>query len=707
MIANISQKIKFTPSIQIILGAISLLLLALEVYLYTLPTVSTLAFLVYILVAGHALGTRISGKKGLQWLCGITILLSTISLIGVLAYYPYKITPEISLLSLILPLLFLFKKKKTVVTEKEVRETRKKSIFIYVFFALELFLLGMILSARSGELMPSPWLAFSPWFFIVFAISTSTFLYLLKKKVSAPVLLLGTLVHFFIIYSIAAIVYKLGFGFDGFIHRATETWILHNGFINPKEPFYIGQYGFVVTLSRLTGISVNYIDIFLLPVLASISIPAFIYTILPRAWKILKHTALGLSFLVPFVFYVSFNLTTPHNLVLLLMLLTSISLIGYFYRVAPYLLPITLALTASATHPLLGAPLMLIVIAGILFRKFESKKVIISGSLLLIILLACIPVFMFSLQLLLSGYPVPQLVNPFTHLDAFIELFKRPFWYKAQSVWYLEILYFWQLCITPFTLILSLIGWIKLRKQNAVATLLIVSAIGLTFSSFLLRSWVVFPNVASHEQGNYPMRLLVGAMILLIPLAMYGGYSLAKTKLQILQNYLKINVHSVYILASVKIGVLLTLSLYFAYPQYNGKVFFPGYNVTDYDYKAVQWIHDQNITNDYVVLSTILTSVAALSEFSFASHFQTKDGELFYYSIPSGGPLYKFYEEMLYEGQKRKTINDVFTLTNAHKVYFVVSWYWKDSNKIVESAKKTADSWYSIDDRMWIFEYKR
>jgi hypothetical protein len=60
---------------------------------------------------------------------------------------------------------------------------------------------------------------------------------------------------------------------------------------------------------------------------------------------------------------------------------------------------------------------------------------------------------------------------------------------------------------------------------------------------------------------------------------------------------------------------------------------------------------------------------------------------------------------MLYQGQKRTTIDKVFELTKTNKVYFVVSWYWKNSDKIVEGAKKTADSWQSIDNKMWVFEY--
>jgi hypothetical protein len=85
---------------------------------------------------------------------------------------------------------------------------------------------------------------------------------------------------------VAAILYKLGFGFDAFVHRATEIWIQNHSFISPKTPYYIGQYSFVVWLSNLTKISIFYIDIYLVPVLAAITLPITITKTLKAAWAI-------------------------------------------------------------------------------------------------------------------------------------------------------------------------------------------------------------------------------------------------------------------------------------------------------------------------------------------------------------------------------------------------------------------------------------
>ena len=113
-------------------------------------------------------------------------------------------------------------------------------------------------------------------------------------------------------------------------------------------------------------------------------------------------------------------------------------------------------------------------------------------------------------------------------------------------------------------------------------------------------------------------------------------------------------------------------------------------------------------TYDYIVLSNQLTSAAALTEYSFAKYFNTEKGELFYYAIPTGGPLYQEYGHMLYEGQKRTYMETAMDLVGVQTAYFVVSEYWANADDIIEGAKQTADSWHVIDDgKIWIFVYKR
>lgn len=148
------------------------------------------------------------------------------------------------------------------------------------------------------------------------------------------------------------------------------------------------------------------------------------------------------------------------------------------------------------------------------------------------------------------------------------------------------------------------------------------------------------------------------------------------------------------------------ISLYLSYPQRNIKARFPGLNVTDNDFKAVEWIHNRHNQYDYIVLSNQLVSAAALTNYSFAKYFSSPYGEIFYYSVPTGGLLYKQYGKMLYEGQKREYMIEAMNLVNVKKSYFIVNSYWANADKIIEGAKKTANAWLIIDGgKVWIFEY--
>ena len=95
MIAKLSEKFNTRTLVLTISGFLMLG----EAYAYNFPAISTIAFLVYILTLGKAIGERISEKKDIQWWTGIAITLSTISLVGVIAYYPYRLTTEFSMLA--------------------------------------------------------------------------------------------------------------------------------------------------------------------------------------------------------------------------------------------------------------------------------------------------------------------------------------------------------------------------------------------------------------------------------------------------------------------------------------------------------------------------------------------------------------------------------------------------------------------------------
>jgi len=711
MIAEIHKKLnqvaKNTPQLIALMSSIMIG----EIYIYNLSFISLGAYIAYTYIVGGAIGRHLVNDTIKQYTLGIVITLSITSLTGTGMYYIFGLSPLGSLISLLSPIAYLayvkktqqHKQQKTIIHPYHTTTTDK--VLIYILCSTQVILILSLIHARNAELMPSPWQALSPWFFILFACTTALIILLgLRSAISHKIMLGITSVHLFIIYSVAAIVYRLGYGFDGFIHRVAENIILTNGQIAPIEPFYIGQYNLVVTLSRATNLSIHTIDIYLVPILASLAIPAIVYLIFSKIVPTSSTRVLTLSLVIPFLFFIPFHLTTPHNLTLLCTLITALLLYGYTQKNIPFIAPLSVSLVALATHPLLGAPLTILTLAARVYKHANTKKRRTFILFTIILALTFTPTLLFSIRMFLANFNFQEIAYTLIpNIPKFIELFERPFWFqKGRTLWHLDILYIWQATIIPLSIILALVGAWYQRKM--IATKLLCSgACGLFLGAILLRSALVFPGVSSHEQGGYPMRLLVGAIILVTPLIIYAVYHITTHLYNKIKKYnTPSQISTVFALTA---GAMLMSSLYLSYPQHNQKVRFPGYNITEYDKKTVQWIHEQHETYDYVVLSTIITAVSALNEYGFAHYFTTPKEEVFYYSIPSGGTLYLNYLDMLYEEDKRATIDYVFELTQASKVYVVVSWYWGGATEIIEAIKHTADNYHTIDDKMWIFEY--
>ncbi len=588
------------------------------------------------------------------------------------AYYAYGITAPVSWGIFAVLVVFggwLFQKRPT--GNKEEQTVQKNSSFFFLLSILsiiiDLTLITILVANRTDGLLPSPWQTLEPWFFLLFALGSACVFFTKNPLIMA--------LHFFVMLSVAPILYQLGFGFDAFVHRATESWIYVHGFILPKTPYYIGQYSVITFLAHMTRIPLFYLDVFLVPALAALTLPA---TVLATGRKPFVF------WLIPFIPFLSLHLTTPHNLVILYALLIVFTSSPKENRAVPIHVPILLALAALATHPLLGAPLVVFV-AGSLFKHRLNQLFTCLG-------MAFVTPILFFLNNLRVGAEFPHFANPITQFPAFIALLARPYWYLKHAPLRFEVLYAWQWLIVPIVLGLALYGLFRKKEYSFLS-----GALGLISSAWLLTSWFVFPDVISYEQGDYPLRLLKASIVFLLPLAMTGLNQILST----------LNAKRVTLFAAIA-ALLLMLSLYFSYPQRNIKARFPGYNVTASDFRAVEWIHGRHSEYDYIVLSNQLVSAAALTNYSFAKYYETKKWPLFYYALPTGGELYAYYGKMIYEGQKREYMEEAMALAGVDTAYFVVNSYWANSEKIIDGAKKTADSFESFDGgAVWVFVYHR
>jgi hypothetical protein len=304
----------------------------------------------------------------------------------------------------------------------------------------------------------------------------------------------------------------------------------------------------------------------------------------------------------------------------------------------------------------------------------------------------------------LLGLGFPTLNTSLGDAGHFFSLFKRPYWFAKSSPFVFELLYAWSRIIVPAAVLLSCVGFF-IKKEKITSLFFASTALALLLSAWLLRSWIVFPDVASYEQGDFPLRLVKMSMLFLMPFAMYAVADAMRRVAHIKQKNISYAIRACFVVGAT---IILTLSLYLSYPQHNPKARFPGLNVTASDFHAVEWIHAQHETNDYIVLANQLVSAAALTKYSFIQYFDTPSGPLFYYSVPTGGPLYKAYGRMLYEEQKREYMEATMELAGVDTAYFVVNSYWGNSRAIIEGAKQSADAWQNIDDdAIWIFIYKK
>lgn len=664
----------------------------------------SIVFLLYVFLLSKKIILLLDKEQKLNIFWGILILLSLLSLLNTSFYYFYEINNFTTFVIFLIPSIIFFIKDNNFLERKNKNFTQ--TLLTLSFLILESSLFFTLIKNRSDELISSPWQFVNYKFFLLYFITTAVLIYICLKSKNIKQNIFLTSLHLFFSYSITSILYKIGYGFDGFIHRATEIWIYENGFILPKELFYIGQYGFVVWLAKLTALPIKYIDIYLVPLLSSFSLTYIIYYTLNKVFEFPKNIALNFVWLIPFVFYFSFHLTTPYNLVLLLNILVIFTTITYGQNKIKLIIPLLLSLVAITTHPLTGLTIFVYFILNVILKNIKNKKIHLSLISLTSLIIVFAPILMFSVRLFLSQNPLPTIIHPLKNFHLFLELFKRPYWYQANTPLVFEILYTWQIAITVVVIFLAIFGFIKKKQKTIFEYLLAIFSLSLVGSSFVITSLFSFRNTVILEQGNYSIRLLTSAIIFLLPFSIYGLYFLGKIIFAFLSKYIKTKFLIIFFILSS--SFFLTASLYLQYPQNNPKVVQPGFNATIYDYEAVRYIHNQNENYNYLVLANIITGVSALTEYPFAKYFSTEQGEIFYYSMPHSSPTYKIYQDMLYRGQKRESAIEAMDLVGVDKIYFVVNWYWSKFDNIVEGAKKTADDYHVIgDNKIYIFEYER
>ena len=631
---------------------------------------------VFLFFFGHLLHERLA--------LGIATLLASVSILGAIAYYLFELTPLASLIIIFLVILAVpFLQHRDSAFPKLPNFLISKSVTILPATILFIATVSLLLNTQILTPVRSPWLVIPPVFFLV------VFLFSLFTVASRSKLLFVAL--FFLTISVALFVYPLGYGFDSFIHQATEQHIVENGTITPKPLYYVGQYAIIVIATNLFSIPVDVSDSFLLPLLATLLLAPIILISFKRINSAGRgNTAFGVFaiFLIPLS---SFIVTTPQSLAnfwVLLVILSSLIPGRNF-------LPSLFTIAAIVTHPLSGIPAMLFLLIS---RSVKQDKSCYRSFWPLVGIGAIIMPILFVANSLISGQAIAFHPENLFPLPLF-EMLRFDFFFENRFNALKDLVYLFGWNQTLIVLIMGIIGYRIAKKNEDLHALRLFGLISILMlvNYILLDRLFEFSFLIEYERSNYADRLLQLAQFFALPLV---GLTLTDWSRRLFTKPLAIKVGAVGLTA-----IVLTSVVYMTYPRHDNYEISRGFNVGTSDFATVEYIHGQQEPGMYIVLANQAVSAAALKTYGFETYF---NGDVFYYPIPTGGAMYELYLKMVNLGPTHQRAVEAMDLAGVDTAYFVVNDYWFLADKIIENAKREADDWVVIDNgATTVFEFQR
>ncbi len=567
---------------------------------------------------------------------------------------------------------------------------KKQPVLILLLW---LVLWALLFAAQTSQSILTPWAVVPKFFFVVYAALVATSLLYLwpdskaDSKLSNKIIILSLV--YFAALSVSWAVYKIGFGFDAFVHQAAEIKLSQLGYILPRPLYYGGQYALIVFLAKIFMLPIRQLDKLLVPAMAAISLPSLLYLELKRqikAKKIQWPAILIILSLTVSLFYYSVPQGLANCLLLALILFeTSQKDVAKIKKKKIYW-ELAVLTAILLVHPL--SAVAAIVILGAAYAGGSKRK--------FSILRICFYVLLSALSMLffiaggLSGKIDIKLA--WQGLDFSGQIFKNllsyvPF-YSTYHLIYL-IGYNWLVLYAAWWVS----GYLAQRKKQPL-----LSKYQLTVLVILLFNWaglalIKVGGVINYEQAEFFKRWAQIIILAAIPLALNGLASWLEALKKIKNGKLA---------GVIFLSMGLTAALYLSYPHNDAFVKARGYSVSAADLKAVKWIEKDANSAPYVVLANQSVSAAGLYEFGFKHYYRG----LFYYPLPTSSPLYKIYLKMVYQGVNLNYVKQAENISGVKLVYLVINNYWLDSKKIVQQAKRAADSFKNIGNRVWIFKFK-
>jgi len=589
-------------------------------------------------------------------------------------YYIFGYNSILAIITLFPFIYFGFKKTllPNIATSINPQPIQKSSLLIVIGF-LEIFILSSAFFARSSEPLITPWQVLSFTIFPAYALASG--LILIYSQVTERYTSFLLTLHAASTYGLAWIIFSNGFGYDPHVHRAAMEHIWQFGILEPKTPYYIGQYLLVLTLHALTGLPIGSIDAILTP-LAALALPVIALKSLQTSYGFSRSAALygaQALFLIP---NLAFTFSVPHNLASVIFLI--VILVGPGAKTRTERLQIALlGFFALSLHPLLGLPSLILALT---LPKFESKKVRIISSLVLIF---SIPL-LFALHQLTQGQSALTFLNPFSRVEIFLALFQDPFAGNSAGLFWTVVYLIRQsfpTLIFSGAMIGCLLAQSKLRQQTSIIFLSMLTSL------FIFSTLFIFPGILPHEQAEYALRYKNALALVLLPALMFFfSFISQKSQLGVL----------------IIIFTIAPLALYFSYPTFDPKSSIAAWNVSRADYEAVRLVQKISDQKSYLVLSNSITALAALETLGF----ELVQNKKFPYQIHDQGYLAETYREFLETPTKQKA-QEIIKKNRVCSLFVMTSRYEPWFNSLTETASQNSDANFKTSDEViHIYQYK-
>jgi len=660
-----------------------------------------LSGLIYLIFLSFLYGLWFFPEHQTIWqiITGLFVVMTTLIITGALLIYTYQLNSIIISLIFaglnILPLFFSQQLKITLPKLKKPQLTIT-NIALLLFTVISTVILYNYFLASTTDNIFSPWLLLPPYILLLFAINVLIALFYCHQNKNSNFIIVSSII-FFISTSLALFIYRLGYGFDPFIHDATIDIIQKTGTITPKPLYYLGFYSLIINLKWLTGLTISLLNKWLIPVLLSTILPGFIYYIFHLHFneKQKSFHYLPLIFLIlPFSLFINSTPQALANLLFIFLLLWQF--ITNHQTKYHFIISSLLTLAILVIHPLTGMPALFLWLFTI-FKNYSLKKnikTIIHRTVMIEVSILgafAIPT-LFILNSYLNNNPVKlALAWPVLTTNIFQTFFKY-----FHFVSFFDVAYLLPLLIKLIFLGGVLGGVVYLLKEDKLSNyshflyLYLIVLVNL----WICKYWLTYHFLISYEQEAYATRILDLSWLILLPFALIGFALIIR----------KIIDHSLLhrLFAALLLTALITTSFYLSYPRRDPYHFNKSINTSSYDYQAVAQIN-QVAPADYLVLANQAVSAAAIDLYGFAKYYD----DLFYYPLPTSSPLYQSYLDLAYQKKPiNSVLNKIVAQTSQSDIYFVINDYWDGFANIVDEHKKNATSWQIIGpDKIYIFYY--